>query len=329
MNAGARGAIVLAAVWLAAAAAPVAATPEIPYLTGRVTDTAEILGPEARARIAELLKEHEARTTNQVAVLTVPSLEGGDLEDYAARVFETWGLGRQGQDNGVLLLVAPQDRRLRIEVGYGLESTLTDLASSRIIRDVITPRLRAGDYDGGIEQGARAIIAALEGRGEAPDAPAAGANASGESAAEFFSGPDLPLIERILIGAFIFGIIGLFTVIGVVTPGVGWFLYLFLIPFWAMFPIVVVGVRGAFVLLAAYLIGFPLAKVLVGRTGWHRRAAQDLKRKGTARIGGFTLGTGGAGGGGSGRSWSSGGSSRSSFSGGGGRSGGGGASGSW
>jgi uncharacterized protein len=130
-------------------------------------------------------------------------------------------------------------------------------------------------------------------------------------------------------GAFVFGILGIFTAIGVLTPGVGWFLYVFLIPFWAMFPIIVVGTRGALVLLITYVVAFPAAKLLLRRTAWYRKAQASLKHKGTARIGGFTLTSGG-----SGSSWSSGGSSSSSsssssFSGGGGSSGGGGASGSW
>jgi uncharacterized protein len=137
--------------------------------------------------------------------------------------------------------------------------------------------------------------------------------------------PDLGLSERILFGSFIFGIIGLFTVIGVLTPGVGWFLYVFLIPFWAMFPIVVVGTRGALTLLIIYLVTFPIAKLLLRRTAWYKKAQTSMKHKGKASIGGFTFSSGG-----SGSSWSSGSSSSSSsFSGGGGSSGGGGASGSW
>jgi uncharacterized protein len=131
-----------------------------------------------------------------------------------------------------------------------------------------------------------------------------------------------PWPMRILLGAFIFGIIGLFTVLGVLTPGMGWFLYLFLIPFWAMFPIVVVGVRGALVLLVAYVVGFPIAKVVLSRQDWYRKARSDLKKTGRATVGGMVIGSGGGGG-----SWSS--RSSGGFSGGGGRSGGGGASGSW
>ena len=106
---------------------------------------------------------------------------------------------------------------------------------------------------------------------------------------------------RILLGAFIFGIIGLFTFIGVMTPGMGWFLYLFLIPFWAMFPIIILGVKGALVLLGIYVVGFPIAKLIVARSAWYEKAKKDLKSKGTTTIGGFTMSSGGSGG----SSWSS------------------------
>jgi uncharacterized protein len=129
---------------------------------------------------------------------------------------------------------------------------------------------------------------------------------------------------RILLGAFIFGIIGLFTVLGVVTPGMGWFLYVFLIPFWAMFPIIVVGVRGALVLLGIYVVGFPLAKLYLRSRPGYAKAAADLKRTGHATFGGMVITSGGGS-----SSGSSGSSSGGGFSGGGGSSGGGGASGSW
>jgi uncharacterized protein len=134
----------------------------------------------------------------------------------------------------------------------------------------------------------------------------------------------MPLHEKVLMGAFIFGIMGLFTFIGIITPGVGWFLYFFLVPFWAMFPVMIFGSGTTFYILITYLIGFPVAKLLVSRSGRYRQAMEDLKKKGHASIGGFSVGRGG--GWSSGGSWSSGGGG---FSGGGGSSGGGGASGSW
>jgi uncharacterized protein len=134
----------------------------------------------------------------------------------------------------------------------------------------------------------------------------------------------MSLPERILMGGFIFGIIGLFTVLGVVVPQGGWFIYFFLIPFWSMFPIVVVGVRGALILLGTYLVAFPVAKFWIRKTKWYEQANRDLRTKGRASVGGFAFSSGG-----SSSSWSSGSSGGSSFSGGGGSSGGGGASGGW
>jgi len=320
-------------VALALGASAVAAAVDVPYLSGRIVDHAEILQRATRERLGALLAAHEAATGNEIVVLTVPTLEGESIEGYATRVFDTWKLGKKGRDNGVLLIVAPQDRRLRIEVGYGLEGTLTDVAASRIIRDVITPAFKAGDYDRGVGDGIAAIVAALEGRAASPaEAAPPAAKVASRSFDEFEQDlPPWPM--RILLGAFIFGVIGLFTVIGVMTPGVGWFLYVFLIPFWAMFPIIVVGVKGALALLGVYAVGFPLAKLLVSRQPWYAKAKHDLKTTGHANVGGFTMTTA------SGRSsgsWSSGGGSSGggssgggSSGGGGGSSGGGGASGSW
>lgn len=293
---------------------------DIPFLTGRVTDNAQILTADTRRTLTENLKAHEDRTGNQIAVLTVPTLEGESIEEYAVAVFKEWKLGQKGKDNGVLVIVAPKDRRMRIEVGYGLEGTLPDGLAGSIIRNVMTPRFKTGDYNGGINDGVKAIIDVLEG-GKVPDAPSDKSQASSDLN---ISAPDLPIIERILIGAFIFGIIGLFTVFGILTPGVGWFLYFFLIPFWAMFPIIIVGTTGAFYCLITYLIVFPIAKLLLKNTDWYNKAKKDLRTKGRASIGGFMISSGG-----SGSSWSSGSSGGSSFSGGGGSSGGGGASGSW
>jgi uncharacterized protein len=315
----------LTAALLLLALAVLARGADVPYLSGRVVDDAELLSEQTADRVSALLREHETRTGNQIVVLTTPSIAGESIEEYALKVFNTWKLGQKGRDNGVLVVVVPQERRMRIEVGYGLEGTLTDAAASRVIRNVMAPLFKASDFNAGVEQGVDAIIAQLEGReppaaastSERPPEPAATSSA--------FQEPDLPLTERILFGAFIFGIIGLFTVIGVLTPGVGWFLYFFLIPFWAMFPIVVVGTGGALKLLVAYLVGFPVAKLIIARRPWYLKARQDLKTKGKAQIGGFTLGGSG---GSSGSSWSSR-SSSGGFSGGGGSSGGGGASGRW
>ena len=312
----------LALIAVILSAAVVAAGADIPFLTGRVMDNAEILTEGMRRSLTERLKAHEDRTGNQIAVLTVPTLEDESIEEYAVTVFEAWKLGKKGKDNGVLIIIAPNARRMRIEVGYGLEGTLTDSLAGRIIRNAMTPRFKAGDYDGGVESGVNAVLDVLE-KGEAAALEGEAGKEAQTSAGFNLDAPDMPIAMRILIGAFIFGIIGLFTMIGILTPGVGWFLYFFLIPFWAMFPIIVVGASGALILLISYVAGYPIAKLMLRNNAWYKKAKEDLRTKGRASIGGFTFSSGGSGGG-----WSSGGGG-GGFSGGGGSSGGGGASGSW
>ncbi len=197
---------------------------DVPYLTGRVVDNAEILSPSARDRICGAAKAHEDKTSDQIAVLTLPTLDGESVEGYATRVFESWKLGQKGKDNGVLVVVVPKDRKMRIEVGYGLEGTLPDVAAARIIRNVMTPAFKASDYDKGVGDGVAAIVAQLEGRGDAAGVAAniadSGSAVPAARRRSFeFNGPDIPWYMRILLGCFIFGVIGLFTVVGVLTPG--------------------------------------------------------------------------------------------------------------
>jgi uncharacterized protein len=299
---------------------------DVPYLSGRVTDNANIVSAETIRLLTDSLKAYEARTGNQIVVFTVAALNGEAIEDYANMVFNEWKLGQKGKNNGVLIIVAPNDRRMRIEVGYGLEATLTDVLASRIVNNIMTPKFKNGDYNGGITEGTMAVVKVLEGGALAETEQNADA-AEGKSGFSGIEAPDMPITERILFGAFIFGIIGLFTFMGIITPGMGRFLYPFLIPFWATFPIIVVGTTGALIGLIIYLIGFPLAKLILKRTNWYKKAKNDIRTKGSANIGGFVFSSGGFGGSGSsGSSWSSG---SSGFSGGGGSSGGGGASGSW
>ncbi|MEO8676689.1 MAG: TPM domain-containing protein, partial [Casimicrobiaceae bacterium] len=203
-----------------------------------------------------------------------------------------------------------------------LEGTLPDVAASRIIRNVMTPAFKANNFDDGVAQGVEAIVAQLEGKTTGAGTSAQFADVeSGSTKQSFeFQGPDIPWYMRILLGCFIFGIIGLFTVIGVMTPGMGWFLYVFLIPFWAMFPIIIIGPKATVGLLGVYLVGYPVAKLWLKRQPWYAKAAEEMKTKGTTTVGGMVISSGGS------SSSSSGGGG---FSGGGGSSGGGGASGSW
>lgn len=128
-----------------------------------VHDEAGILSAQGKAQLEAVLQAHRDSTSNQIAILIVSSLEGEDIDGYAVRVFETWKLGQKGKDNGVLFLVAMQERQMRIEVGYGLEGVLTDAASSRINRNEVAPYFRQGDYEAGIQQATLAIIKTIAG----------------------------------------------------------------------------------------------------------------------------------------------------------------------
>lgn len=143
-----------------------AAEPSYPALSGRIVDGAKLLDAEASARIAGKLKAHEDKTTDQVVVATVPSLQGLSIEDYANGLFRAWGLGDKAKNNGALLLVAPNERKVRIEVGYGLEGALTDALSKVIITTAVAPKFKNGDFAGGIEGGVDAILSILTGDAE-------------------------------------------------------------------------------------------------------------------------------------------------------------------
>ena len=132
-----------------------------PALTGRVVDQANVMSPQSRADVEQKSKELEDKSGIQLVVATVKSLEGSDIETYANQLFRFWKLGEAKKNNGVLLLVAPAEHKVRIEVGYGLEGTLTDALSSVIIRSAMIPRFRANDYSGGIERGVDGIISVL------------------------------------------------------------------------------------------------------------------------------------------------------------------------
>ncbi len=136
---------------------------DIPKLQSRVTDLAGVLTPEQIAGLESKLQDLENTDSTQVGVLIIPSLEGEDLEDYSIHVAEAWKLGQKGRDNGAILLISMKDRAVRIEVGYGLEPTLTDLRSNRIIRNAIIPRFREGDFFGGIDAGVTGIIQTVRG----------------------------------------------------------------------------------------------------------------------------------------------------------------------
>ena len=167
---GARLGFQLAAMLALALCAAAALALAVPRLEGRVTDTAHLLSPAAVARLDALLADFERTDSTQAVVLTIPSLEGEPLEDYSVKVAQAWGIGQKGKDNGVLLLVSKNDRKVRIEVGYGLEGRLTDALTGRIIDNVIVPSFKAGNFDAGIEAGVAAIIDGARGEYKAPPA---------------------------------------------------------------------------------------------------------------------------------------------------------------
>jgi uncharacterized protein len=139
------------------------AAPEFPALTGRVVDDANLLSGEDRAELTTDLKALEDKSSDQVVVVTVPSLQGYPIEDFGYQLGRHWGIGTAKLNNGVLLIVAPSERKVRIEVGRGLEPILTDALSKIIIETAILPRFRAGDFAGGIKYGVRDITMALTG----------------------------------------------------------------------------------------------------------------------------------------------------------------------
>jgi uncharacterized protein len=181
----------------------------LPSLSGRVVDQANIVQPSTRNAIEQKLADLETKSGIQLVVATVPSLEGQEIEPYANELFRNWKLGEKTKHNGVLLLVAPNERRVRIEVGYGLEGTLTDALSKVIIANAMTPRFKAGDFGDGISRGVDDIITVLT-----------------TDASEWQQRPSLRLdnqqtadpISWVLIAA----LIALITLL-VVSPGFRWF----------------------------------------------------------------------------------------------------------
>jgi len=144
---------------------------EVPPLQGRVNDRAGVLSPAERSSLEERLAAYERQTSHQLAVLIVPSLDGDPIEDFSIRVVESWQLGKKGRDDGILLLIAVQDRQMRIEVGYGLEGDLPDVTAARIVRELIAPAFTRGNMALGISRGVAAITGATGGEGQPLPAP--------------------------------------------------------------------------------------------------------------------------------------------------------------
>jgi uncharacterized protein len=285
--------------WAVAAAADVA----VPPLSGRVVDQTGTLSSGDIASLTQTLKSLEARKGSQVAVLIVPTTAPETIEQYSIRVAEAWKIGRKKIDDGALLVVAKNDRHLRIEVGYGLEGSLTDATTKRIIDEDITPKFKAGDFAGGITAGVNRMIRVIDGEQlPAPEPP------HWQGPGSFSIDPLNPflIIPVLLLGGLMRSMLG--RLIGSAATG------------------------GLVTLVAWYLFGSLLAAVLAGVI-----ASVFVMFSGSivSPAPGRRGGGGGWSGGGYGGSYSGGGGSSSSssdsggFSGGGGSFGGGGASGSW
>ncbi len=286
---------------LLAPAAPAQETP-LPPLSGRVVDEAQLLDPADEARLEAFLARLEAETSVQLVLVSVPRIDG-PIEDYALRLAESWRIGQQESDNGALVVVSRDDRRARIEVGYGLEGAIPDGLAGRIIRDELSPRFAAGDYANGFAATAAALAAAAAGEYEgAGGGPAASERGSGRR------GRATLLLVGLLVGLQLLGYIGnAFHPLGAAAVG-----------------------GGAAALLGVFLTGLgsllwlvPLG--LLGGLGATAFTRATAARHSTWGVGGAP-GTGGLFIGGSGFR---GGGGISGFSGGGGGFGGGGASGSW
>ncbi len=262
---------------------------DVPFLSGRVVDSAQLLDEAAELRIEETLRQLEADTGAQIAVLTIDSLEGEVLEDYSLRVAETWALGRAEVDDGVLILVVHKERKIRIEVGYGLEGVIPDVLARRIIEQQMTPQFREGDFAAGIE----AAVASAAGlvRGD-PDALP-------EQATESTSAGDTEFLLIMVLG------LGPFLWTAVASRGcAGWFFYLFVSVFVWGFSLAVLGESRAFWITLAWLVaGFLLRLVLPQRVRQGSGGWVSSSGWGGSSGGGFSGGGGSFGGGGSSGGW--------------------------
>ncbi|WP_246047465.1 TPM domain-containing protein [Leptospira ilyithenensis] len=286
---------------------------EIPNLVRRVTAEPGILSSAFQEKMEGILADHEKKSTNQIAILAIHSLEGENPEEYGIKVAEEWALGQKGKDNGVLILLSLDDRKVRIEVGYGLEGTLTDVYCNRVIQNTMVPFFRDGNYEEGLEKGIFEIIRVLE-TGEVPAEPTAW-----DKFRKFRGIGEKEGFFLYILGILFVSIIFIFAFIGAFhrdIKGVG--LFFFLLIFFQWLPTMFYGFWGWAVCNVIYLIGFPFIRLTRNRFSGIKR----LSDKVTGNIY-YSEGSGG---------WSSGGSGSSrggGFSGGGGSFGGGGSSGSW
>jgi uncharacterized protein len=295
--------------WASSAVAEVA----VPPLTGRVVDLTGTLSGDFVDQQSRRLKDLERRKGSQVAVLIVPTTQPETIEQYSIRVADAWKIGRRKIDDGALLVVAKNDHKLRIEVGYGLEGALTDVTARRIIDEVIVPRFKSGDFDGGVGAGLTYIISVIEGEPLPIPQPEASHETDPGWVAFVFSPFGLLIYAAIaaMMRSLLGRLIGSTAAAGVVTA-LAWYVG---------GSIAVAAIIGV----AAFFLTLFGDSIIAASQEASRNAARGRRRGGD---GGWSTGWSGGSGGG----WSSGSSSSDSdsgFSGGGGSFGGGGASGSW
>jgi uncharacterized protein len=270
---------------------------EIPALSGRINDSASILSPATIAQLESVLENLETSDSTQIVVLTVTSLEGDSLERFSLETVEQWKIGQAQMDNGALLLIAVEDRKIRIEVGYGLEGSLTDLVSGQIIRNIITPQFRRGNFNQGVIDGVGAMIAAVQGEFQATTAtstsPSRGErDIGGLMTAMFFI---LFFFGSMFRNNRLFaGIIG-----GTVTPVMAFFL--FGITGLALLGLVLIGGVGG--LLASSMAASSHTRRTAGRTGPLFIPTSGGFGGSSGGFGGFSGGGGGFGGGGASGGW--------------------------
>jgi uncharacterized protein len=301
MNAARASLLALLLCWAFAAFADVA----VPPLSGRVVDQTGTLSSGDIASLTQTLRGLELRKGSQIAVLIVPTTQPETIEQYSIRVAEAWKIGRKKVDDGALLVIAKDDRKLRIEVGYGLEGALNDATASRIINEIITPKFRSGDFAGGVSEGVARIIGVIDGEPLPAPAPQPSRHVGSDSALFQFLNPLNP-----------------FTIIFVLLLG-GAFRRLFGRMFGSLASGGLIGFLVWFVFGSLMLSA--LAAIIASVFTMFSDAITAPTPSGRGRGGGWVSS-------GSGGSWSGGGSSSSDsggFSGGGGSFGGGGASGSW
>lgn len=203
--AGTARALVLAALILLVGAAAAVAAPKFPPLTGRVVDQANILSAATEAELTAELAQLEQQTGRQMVVATIADLGDYPIEDYGYQLGRTWGIGQKGEDNGVLFIVAPNDRQVRFEVGYGLEPVFTDTLAFLILNERVLPRFKAGEMEQGVIEGARAAIAQLS----LPEAEAKARVAAAQARpAEVDTGGGLPVIVFIIFIFILLSVLG-------------------------------------------------------------------------------------------------------------------------